>query len=96
MDDVLEDLLCNVPKPIPLYCDNISAHYLAHNPVLHERTKHIKVNCHYVREHVDAGFISTAFVIYTSQIVEIMTKSLSAQQHHLFCVKLGLVSTNQV
>ena len=92
MDGVLEDLLCNIPKPIQLFCDNISAHYLAHNPVFHERTKHLKVDCHYVREYLDASFLSTDFIRSASQIADIMTKSLCAKQHHLLCAKLGLVS----
>ena len=32
VDGVLTDLLCSIPKPITLYCDNQASHYLAHNP----------------------------------------------------------------
>ena len=65
---VLEDLFVSVPKPIPLFCDNKAAHYIAQNPVFHERTKHLEIDCHYVRDHVANGFLRTSFVpSYTKQ-----------------------------
>ncbi|XP_072080796.1 secreted RxLR effector protein 161-like [Arachis hypogaea] len=47
---ILADLHLPVTKPIPLYCDSQSALYIAAIPVFHERTKHIEVDCHVVRE----------------------------------------------
>lgn len=50
------------PKLIPLICDNKVTHYIAQNPVFHDRTKHFKLDCHYVREQLEAGFISTLYI----------------------------------
>jgi len=36
--------------PMPMYCDNHSAIYIAQNPVFHKKTKHIKVDCHLIRD----------------------------------------------
>ena len=35
---------------IPIHCDNQSAPYTAQNLLFHKRTKHIKVDCHFVRD----------------------------------------------
>ena len=41
-----------VPCPVPMYCDNTSASALAYNPVHHDRTKHIDIKHHRIREFI--------------------------------------------
>jgi hypothetical protein len=38
------------PHATLVYCDNISAVYMTSNPVQHQRTKHIEIDHHFVRE----------------------------------------------
>ena len=90
---LLEDLSFIIPQPIDLYCDNKSANHLAYNPIFHERTKHLKVDCHYVREHIQSGFLKVLHIKSFLQLADLMTKSLSEHQHNHLSSKLGLVSS---
>nr|GEY16035.1 ribonuclease H-like domain-containing protein [Tanacetum cinerariifolium] len=55
----LRNLLRELHSPLSaatlVYCDNVSATYLSANPVQHQRTKHIKIDIHFVRDLVTAG-----------------------------------------
>ena len=73
---VLRDLgifLSNTPV---LWCDNLSTLALASNPVFHARTKHIKVDYHFVREKVVRRDVAVKFISTTDQLADILTKSL--------------------
>ena len=59
---LFEDILQPISLPVTLCCDNISAEYIAHNEVFHERTKHLKLDCYYIRENIEAGLIHTTHV----------------------------------
>ena len=52
---LLKDLGVSTSSVTPLYCDNQSAIHIAHNDVFHERTKHIEINCHFIRYHLIHG-----------------------------------------
>ncbi|CAM8920282.1 unnamed protein product [Rhodiola kirilowii] len=87
---LLDDMGVSVHQPIPLRCDNKAAIHIAHNPVFHERTKHIEIDCHLVRSHVNSGFVSPLHVGTTEQPADIFTKSLPQDQLQHLCSKLGV------
>jgi hypothetical protein len=64
-------------KSTLVYCDNVSAIYLSTNPVQHQRTKHIEIDLHYVRECIAIGDVRVLHVPTTFQITNIFTKGLS-------------------
>nr|GEZ76678.1 ribonuclease H-like domain-containing protein [Tanacetum cinerariifolium] len=55
----LRNLLRELHSPLSaatlVYCDNVSTTYLSVNPVQHQRTKHIEIDIHFVRDLVTAG-----------------------------------------
>jgi hypothetical protein len=49
---LLADLNIKVEGPMKIFCDDQSTRYIATNPVFHEHTKHIEVDCHFIREKI--------------------------------------------
>ena len=93
---VMKDLYIHVSYPVTLLCDNKATQYIAANPVFYNRTKHLDLDCHYIRDNVQDGFLQTSHVKSQLQLADLMTKTLPASQHHYLSVKLGLVHSSQV
>jgi hypothetical protein len=89
---LLADLQVNFDKLPALYCDSQSALHIASNPVFHERTKHLDIDCHIVREKLQGGLMKLLPISDYNQTAYILTKALHpANFHHLFS-KLGLIN----
>ncbi|BBH05359.1 transposable element gene [Prunus dulcis] len=59
---LLRDLGFGPKKPIDLHCDNKAAIAIAHNPVQHDHTKHVKVDRNFIKEKLDAKIVSFPFI----------------------------------
>ncbi|XP_019447344.1 PREDICTED: uncharacterized protein LOC109350576 [Lupinus angustifolius] len=87
---LLVDLHISRTDPNSVYCDNKSAIYLAHNPVFHERNKHIEIDCHIVREKIQSKLVHLLPVSSSSQLADAFTKPLPSSTIQTFIHKLGL------
>lgn len=91
---LLLDLHVPLASVTVVYCNNVSAIYMSSNPVQHRRTKHIKVNIHFIREKVALGQVQVLHVPSSHQFANIMTKGLPLQLFSDFwsnlCVRLPL------
>jgi hypothetical protein len=56
--------------------DNQGCIFLSENPVFHQRTKHIDVKYHFVRERVESGEVKLVYVTTTDQLADLLTKPL--------------------
>ncbi|KAG5551959.1 hypothetical protein RHGRI_010151 [Rhododendron griersonianum] len=89
---LLTDLGVPHHQPVALHCDNQAAMHIAANPVFHERTKHIELDCHLVREKILQGLISTVHVPSKEQCADIFTKALGRDQFSFLKSKLGMIN----
>lgn len=83
---VLSDLMrCN-PLQINLFCDNKGAIDLAHNPINHQRSKHIDIRYHYIRSEISAGTVLLHYVPSEQNVADIFTKPVSKNSFAKFKV----------
>ena len=74
----------------PLYTDNNGALLLANNPVFHERTKHIVVRYHYIRQLINNSLLDLIHIAFKDQKANSLTKPLNTGLFNAFIKQLGL------
>lgn len=87
---LLQELGFIIRIPMSLYYDNKAATSIAHSPIQHDRTKHIEVDRHFIREKLLTGLICTPFVKTQQQLADILTKGTIKLKLHEIIGKLGM------
>lgn len=92
---VLQDLQQSFHKPISMWCDNQVALHIMANPLFHERTKHLDIDCHLVRDQFKKGYVLPRYISSDAQLVDLFTKPLPGPRFTDLVCKLGLVNFHQ-
>eukprot|EP00253_Pinus_taeda_P024939 PITA_24939 len=78
-------------RPSVIYCDNQSCIKLTKNPVFHDRSKHIGIRYHFIRDYVHKGAVKLEYISTDKQVADILTKALPWGKHVYFRDKMGVV-----
>jgi Reverse transcriptase (RNA-dependent DNA polymerase) len=87
---VMGDLGFEPKEAMNLFCDNKSAITISQNPIQHDRTKHIEVDRHFIRQNLEEEVIRLPHVRTEEQLAYILTKGVSSTIFHQTLRKLDM------
>ncbi|GAA5971756.1 hypothetical protein JCM3765_005605 [Sporobolomyces pararoseus] len=90
LSQLLIELGIPLSLPTTLFGDNQGANALSRDPQFHNRTRHLRLNEHFVREQVQQGFIDVKYIPTGQMVADVMTKSLPAPSFLLHRSSLGV------
>jgi hypothetical protein len=94
LSTLLGELLGKEVDVVELKVDSKSALALAKNPVFHDKSKHIRIKYHFIKDCLEDGSIKASHIPTTDQVADILTKSLGKVKFHEMR-RIGLELINQ-
>jgi hypothetical protein len=91
---LLGELIGKPPAMVRLYVDNMSTIELSKNPVHHERSKHIDIRYHFIRECIEDGMVDVEHVCTNGQLADVLTKALGRVKFLEMRLKLGVMEVS--
>ena len=88
---ILVGLFGQMMDPTVIYCDNQSCIKLSENPVFHDRSKHIDIRYHHIRNYVVKRIMMLQYVSTEEQDADISTKALSKCKFEFHRDKIGVI-----
>ena len=76
---LLTEIGVRIQSTCRLMCDNKAAISISENPVQHDRTKHIEIDRHFIKEKIEAGVVDLPFVKSEDQLADILTKAVTGR-----------------
>lgn len=87
---LLKDLQIVINTPTNFFCDRQAAHHILNNIVFHEKTKHVEMECFFVRERVASLEVSLMKIDDKMQVVDFLTKDIGFNQLHYLLGNMGI------
>lgn len=94
--NIYEALGVSLKLPMTIYEDNLPTIHLCVSDVYSNRSKHIDVKHHYIRELVNDGIVDIQHIDTKNQLADLLTKGLSPQVFFKFRNEMGMRSWQQV
>ena len=88
---LLRELRVTTTNPMLLYNDNKAPISIAHNPIHHDKTKHVEVDHHFIKEKIEGGMLNVDYVLTREQVADILTKRLPHQNFNELTSKRRLL-----
>ena len=89
---VLSELRLYLEESISMFCDNKATISIAKNPVHHDRTKHIEIDRHFIKEKIDCSILKLFYIPTEQAAADILIKALPRNKFEELSSKLGMIN----
>jgi hypothetical protein len=94
---LLKTIGIEAERPAKVYVDNVGSIFLSKNKTSGERTKHIDLKYHFIREQIQNGLIDVQFVRTSENYADVFTKNLNGEKfnYHVDVIERGITQNSQ-